>query len=294
MPDARSGHTGEIGKSGVAKLSHFIVTFTAPGESKLGTSLSTGRGQVSNIGRDFLSKSKNFVAYNEQGKEHIAYRCERVNLPGRIIISSPYKEGNMGLAREYPTNAVYQPVDMTIIMSEDYSDKVFFELWQDLIVGHHRTEGDSSPDTRSINYLKDYACTVTITCYSDAVGFGREPQPVYQCTLQEAYPRTIQDIQMDWGSNDVVRLNVVFDYKYFTDNIIFNKDFGPKNVKKASFLNSTGLGAGLSAFGGRQLARVGPGLQQSLTGAAFAVGGAVNAAKSASRAGRLASTLFRR
>ena len=294
MVDARQGHSSQINTAGVAKLSHFLVTFTVPGSTKLGSALASTSGLRNSIGEKFLSKSGNFVAYQDQGKEHIAYRCERVSLPGRIMISSPYKEGNMGLAREYPTNAVYQPVDMTIVMSEDYSDKIFFELWQDLIVGHHRTEGDQTEDSRSINYLSDYACTLTISCYSGATDGDAELQKVYECTLKEAYPRTIQDIQMDWGSNDIVRLNVVFDYKYFVDNTEVNKDAGPRNIRGASFLNSTGLGAGLSAFGGRQLARVGPGLQQSLTGAAFAVGGVVNAAKSASRAQKAASKLFRR
>ena len=295
--DGRSDHAAFINKEGVAKLSHFMVTFTAPKAGKLGSALQREGGTRNKIGEIYLAETGNFVKFADQGTLNIAYRCERVSLPGRIIISSPYKEGNMGLVREYPTNAVYQPVDVTMLMSEDYSDKVFFELWQDLIVGHHRTTGDQVEGSRSLNYLRDYACTVTITCFSDAAGpFSNLMEPVYSLTLQEAYPRTIQDIQMDWGSNDVARLNVVFDYKYFEDKIEKNKNVGQKDIQRASILNRTGIGAGLSAFGGRQLARLGPGAQQALTGAAFAVGGAVNAVssvRSASTSARAASKLFR-
>ena len=64
----------------------------------------------------------------------------------------------------------------------------------------------------------------------------------------------------------------------------------------AGFLNSTGLGAGLSAFGGRQLARSNHGTQSAIVGGALALGGAINAVsgiRSASSSARSASKLFR-
>jgi len=290
-PDGRSQHFGIIGKSGVAKASHFMVTLTTPADGG-----GIGKDLKNNIGRDFSTNKNNFVTYSTQGTQNIAFRAERVNLPGRIIITSTYKEGNYGLNQEYPTNAVYQPMDITIVMSEDYSEKVFFELWQDLIVGSHRTKGDNVAGTRELNYLRNYACTVTVTAFSDAVGRGRNMQPVYECTLQEAYPRTINDIPLDWGSNENVRMNVVFQYKYFQDNIITNKDSGRQTQRTGGFLATTGLGAGLSAFGGRQLASLSAGTQQRLTGVGLGIGGALGAvrsARSAASSARVASKLFR-
>ena len=146
-PNGRSNFAGTINRTGIAKLSHFMLTFTAP-------STAMGKRLNNNIGKAFQEDKKNrFVAWESEGITNLAFRCERVSLPGRIIVTSPYKEGNYGLVREYPTNAVYQPVDATFIMSEDYSEKIFFELWQDLIIGPHRARGDLSTEhgTKDLN-----------------------------------------------------------------------------------------------------------------------------------------------
>ena len=290
--DGRQDFTSEIGKSGVAKPSHFMVVFTTPlaliGDRRRGQHLSNI------IGKHFKEETSKFFQFEQQGFNHICFRAERVNLPGRIILTSPYKEGNIGLVSEYPTNVAYQPIDMSIIMSEDYSEKIFFEVWQDLIVGAHRRKGDVFPDggVRELNYHSNYTCIMSITTFSDAVGRSREMEGVHQCILQEVYPRTIQDVPLDWGSNDVARLNVTFQYKYFSDFSI-TKDKGRERVKEASFLNSSGIGAGLSSFGGRQLARSSPGTQSAIVGGASAVGGAVNAARSAGSSMRVAAKVFR-
>tara|TARA_A100001015_G_scaffold153516_1_gene170377 strand:+ start:518 stop:1381 length:864 start_codon:yes stop_codon:yes gene_type:complete len=259
-PNGRSNHQGVVNRSGVAKLSHFMLTFTAP----LGTPL--GAAVDSNILRTFQQKKQSFVGWESEGNTNLAFRCERTTLPGRVIITSPFKEGNYGLNREYPTNAVYQPVDATFLMSEDYSEKIFFELWQDLIVGHVRTHGDTNPDvsTKELNYLKNYTCDVTIHAFSE-VGGTEGFKEVYNLTLKEAYPRTIQDLQMDWTANDLVRLNVVFDYKYFEDGSIRNIESSAK-PRQGSFLNRTGLGAAIGSLGGRAISGLSPRTQQAVTG----------------------------
>ena len=273
-PDGRRSHAGTINRHGVAHLSHFMLTFTAP-------SRALGKDLSNNIGKAFEQQKSNFVGWEQEGMTNLAFRCERVSLPGRIIITSPYKEANYGLNREYPTNAVYQPVDATFLMSEDYSEKIFFELWQDLIIGHHRTFGDTTTQAsvKELNYLENYACSMTIHAFS-VIGGRDGLKPVYSCELREAYPRTIQDLQMDWSANDVVRLNVVFDYKYFSDTSLDNIESSASG-RRAGFFNRTGLGAAVASLGGRAISGLSPRTQQ-------AIGGVV----SGGTALRVASKLF--
>ena len=274
-PSARSNHQGVVNRGGIAKLSHFMLTFTAPNGSPL------AKGVNSNILRTFQQKKQSFVGWESEGNTNLAFRCERTSLPGRIIISSPYKEGNYGLNREYPTNAVYQPVDAQFLMSEDYSEKIFFELWQDLIVGHVRTHGDTNPNVsvRELNYLANHTCDVTIHAFSEVGGNDSNGlKEVYNLTLKEAYPRTIQDLQMDWTANDLVRLNVVFDYKYFEDGSIRDIESTAK-PRTGSFLNRSGLGAAAASLGGRAISGLSPRTQQAVTG----VVSGVNAVRVASK-----------
>ena len=53
-PNARSNHQGVVNRSGVAKLSHFMLTFTAPNGSPLAESVN------SNILRTFQQKKTKF------------------------------------------------------------------------------------------------------------------------------------------------------------------------------------------------------------------------------------------
>jgi hypothetical protein len=257
-----SKFSGELNRTGVAYQSHFLVFFQVPITRLVGrgTSLNSDPGSrnqnaLSDIFNEQLSRlSDGNFTWSDGAMQHFALRIDRVNIPGRIIISSPYKEGNYGLTREYPTNAVYQPVDVSVIMSKDFNEKIFFEQWQDLIIGPHRTHDDLDGrlGVRDLNYISNYATSLTIVQFNNLnketdtgekssileniIGFmfggggfrPGDPVPVYSCTLQEAYPRTIQDIQGDWGSNDIHRLNVVFDYKYFKD-----KKIGPPIQKIA-------------------------------------------------------------
>ena len=270
-PDGRQTHAGTINRNGIAHLSHFMLTFSAP---------STIFGNFGNrIGKEFQKQKASFVGWETEGVTNLAFRCERVSLPGRIIITSPYKEANYGLNREYPTNAVYQPVDATFLMSEDYIEKIFFELWQDLIVGHHRTSGDVSSEVsvKELNYMDNYTCSMTVHAFS--VTGGRDGlKPVYSCELREAYPRTIQDLQMDWSANDLVRLNVVFDYKYFADTSADNIQSSARG-RESSFASRSGLGAAAASLGGRAISGLSPRTQQAVTG----VVGGFNAVRVASK-----------
>ena len=268
--DGRQDFASEIGKSGIAKASHFMVTMTVPTNQP-------GVNLRNKIGQDFSSNAENFVEYSMQGFSHLCFRIERINLPGRIILTSPYKEGNIGLVSEYPTNVAYQPVDFTLVLSEDYSEKIFFELWQDCIIGSHRTKGDVHPDggVKELNYHANYTCTMLITAFSDAVGRRREMQPVYECVLNEAYPRTIQDMQADWGSQEIQRLNVVFDYKYYKDKIHYEVDKRFATDGRRRFGRSTartGIEQGAAVLAGQVAARSGLTQRQQafLTGATTA------------------------
>ena len=272
-----------IGTTGVAKAAHFMFIVNVP--TKI-----TNPGITENlIGQKFLNnKTAAAFEWEGYGTKHLAFRCDRISMPGRIIISSPYKEGNLGLLREYPTNVTYQPVDASIILSKSMQEKVFFELWQDLIVGSHRTDSDRlavRDNTKDLNYLENYTTTCTIMQFeelpkSSPSGAGGDPNasnynPIYQIDLQECYPRTIQDLQADWGSQDIQRLNVVFDYKYFEDKINYEVDKSFATDPRQRFGRSTvrtGIEQGAAVLAGQVAQRSGLTQRQQafLTGATTA------------------------
>lgn len=270
-----------IGRTGVARASHFMFIINVPSNQNK-TTLTQNL-----IGRQFLQEvQNNGFAWENYGTTHLAFRCDRVSMPGRIVISSPYKEANYGLIREYPTNVVYQPVDASFILSKNLQEKVFFELWQDLIVGHHRTQGDdfdNAQHTKDLNYLSNYTTSCTIMQFeelpkSETSGAGGDAtglNPIYSQELVECYPRTIQDMQADWGSQELQRLNVVFDYKYYKDEIHYEVDKSFETDGRRRFGRATvrsGIEQGAAVIAGQVAARSGLTQRQQafLTGATTA------------------------
>ena len=276
----------ELGRTGVARQSHFMFVVNLPNETSNPDLFKNRVGQ--RFKKIIEDRNNGLEFFSTEYSSHLALRCDRVSMPGRIIISSPYKEGNMGLVREFPTNAVYQPVDASFILSKNMEEKVFFEAWQDLIVGHHRTDEKGDLENKSLNYLSNFVRNCEI------LQFEEVPQPdaqgilgfkgIYKINLQEAYPRTIQDMQGDWASTDIQRLNVVFDYKYYQDEIIgqVDKRFANTgrvpNQRFGSFFTRTGIAQGATVLAGAVADRAGLTQRQTafLTGAATAAYGLWN------------------
>ena len=144
--------------------------------------------------------------------------CSAAELPATSFGTAQIEGNRMGVVEKMAHTRIFTDTSMTFYCDMDYRVVQFFELWQDLIVGPHRERGDLATQfgTKDLNYLDNFTCQITIHCFSE-VGGRQGLKEVYNCTLQEAYPRTIQDLQLDWSANDVARLNVVFDYKYFRD-----------------------------------------------------------------------------
>jgi hypothetical protein len=134
---------------------------------------------------------------------------------------------------------------MTILMSADMREKLFFEAWQDCMVGRvrdrffdqHDGGGAERSSNFNVGYWKDYVANIEIRQWKwslnrniNNVGVtqrgdeGRHPSHldaadvIYHCELFDAYPYTINPIQANWQDNTgLQRLVVTFAYRYFKD-----------------------------------------------------------------------------
>ena len=99
MPFNVNDFSAELSKSGVAQSSHFEVQVTGPGASAI--------------------------------ERNIMLRCDTIDIPGRTIASSEYRI--YGPLRKVAYGATYTDVAMSILMSEDFRERAYFEQWQDKI-----------------------------------------------------------------------------------------------------------------------------------------------------------------
>jgi hypothetical protein len=162
--------------------------------------------------------------------EGMAFRIESVNFPGRTLTT--LDQNYHGPVRKIPYRFTHQPVTFSVILSRDMREREAFMKWQDFFVGHHRTTLGALPSHPfDTHYYDDGIGEIEIVQYSypiskeqnnitsDAAVAGQpdaEDQyvPSYVLTLREAYPSSINDIQMAWSDDGYAKMQVEIQYRY--------------------------------------------------------------------------------
>jgi hypothetical protein len=129
--------------------------------------------------------------------ESLAFRCESAVLPGRSIETANKKMGSAPIEK-FPYHTSYGECTLTFIVSDDMSEKKFFDSWMDTI----------NPTTDyNFQYKSNYSVDMNINQYDIT------NQLTYTATLYEAFPISINDMELQWQSEDYHKISVVFSYK---------------------------------------------------------------------------------
>lgn len=153
----------------------------------------------------------------------MAFRIEAVNIPGRTLTT--LDQNYHGVPRKIPYMFTHQPVTFTVIMSRDMREREAFMKWQDFFIGHSRTSYRALPESPfDSHYYNDAIGTVEIIQYSypipqagKSAGTGGQYVEMYNIKLEEAYPSSVNDIQMSWGDEGYAKLQVEMTYRYATE-----------------------------------------------------------------------------
>jgi hypothetical protein len=177
------------------------------------------------------------------GGRELDVLCTNVTLPGRQVMS---QERRIGIqTQKIAYDQAYEDVTMTFRLMNDYGAKKYFEVWQEKAV---------NPTTGEVGYATDYLHQVKIQQLKKGASFpifnrslgipalppeimNRLPQvgpvdlaqgeididlvlgakPVYTCTLIDAFPITVNTIQLgDGNGQQLIEMGVTFAYKKWT------------------------------------------------------------------------------
>ena len=151
--------------------------------------------------------------------------CDDANIPGRNIDTTGHTIGV--LTRQMPTAFSPAPgqLMMSFILLNDYGAKRYFETWQDSVL---------SKDTYEVGYMNDYVRDFNIFQLNKEVTSGYDATTrreiindvqnnqiinfeqrsyVYGVKIQNAYPKTIQPVQLNNTSTEAsMKLMVEFTY----------------------------------------------------------------------------------
>ena len=130
--------------------------------------------------------------------------CESTELPSITYATTEQKFGSNPIEK-YPYQVQFNDINLTFIVEENMKIKKVMDDWMDLI----------SPSTGyNFNYKTGpdgdgYAGEIIVTQYS------LTDKPIYQVVLREAYPISVNQLDLDWSSDGYHKLTVVFAYTYW-------------------------------------------------------------------------------
>lgn len=124
--------------------------------------------------------------------------CEQASLPGISYASSAVR--TFGETREAPYDRLYEPITLQFHVDRNFEVKKVFDVWMNSI---------QNPVTRSFNYYNNYTTKMTIGIQD------LQDKTTYLIDLHECYPKSVVPISLDAEAKDTMRLQVVFQYKYW-------------------------------------------------------------------------------
>jgi len=131
-------------------------------------------------------------------------RCEMAQLPSRTFATTEQKYGSNPIEK-YPYQPQYNDLELTFIVSDDMSEKIFFDSWLELINPSY---------TFNFKYKGDYAVNMQVNQYDVTNNLS------YSINLIDAYPVSVNQLDLDWSSTEHHKLTVVFAYTYWQNNSI--------------------------------------------------------------------------
>ena len=134
----------------------------------------------------------------------LTFRCDNTQLPSRTFSTAEQKFGSNPI-QKFPYQSSYNDITMTFLVSDDMSEKIFFDAWMEYI----------NPSLSfDFNFKADYTSTLTVNQYDVTNKLS------YSINLIDAFPVSVNQLDLDWSNDDVHKLSVDFAYTYWQSNSI--------------------------------------------------------------------------
>ena len=137
---------------------------------------------------------------------NLTFRCENAVLPGRTFETTLKKIGSAPVEK-FPYHTNYQEATFTFIISDDMSEKIFFDTWMELM---------NPTSNVNFQYKSNYAVDISVNQYDVAGNL------TYAGVLQEAFPLDVNQLDLDWGTDSYHKLAIVFCYRQWSNNTVAN------------------------------------------------------------------------
>ena len=140
-------------------------------------------------------------------------------LPGSSFADVEVSGDRQGITERMPFKRIYDDVTLTFMVDKDYKVMKYFEAWIQLINPlHGDTGGKADNQVMTLNYPKDYKCTMSIVKFNKD-HFQSNGGFLYYCYIR-SWPLSISSVPVNYDSGSILKLNVTFRYeRYVMENV---------------------------------------------------------------------------
>ena len=154
--------------------------------------------------------------YNNISSSELILRCETAELPSRTYATAEQKFGSNPVEK-FPYQVQFNDLNLTFIVDDDMLAKYFFDGWLEAVI----PSSNYNP-----NYKDSYSATINIRQYKNNDDFS------YSVNLFEAYPTSVNQLDLDWSAEGHHKLTVVFAYTSWQKTSTYKKS---QNINRIFF-----------------------------------------------------------
>ena len=142
------------------------------------------------------------------------FMCDATNLPGRNLATTEFRTGSVSKSYVHSNN--FNPtITLSFILTDDMFIKKVFDRWMDDIIGLTDAKLQGAVVQNLTNYPDEYCGSFGIKKL--ATNLSSSPASAshidtYHVEIMEAFPKQINPITLTYGSQDIVKLQVVMAY----------------------------------------------------------------------------------
>ena len=142
------------------------------------------------------------------------FMCDAANLPGRNLATTEFRTGSVSKSYVHSNN--FNPtITLSFILTDDMFIKKVFDRWMDDIIGLTDAKLQGAVVQNLTNYPDEYCGSFGLKKL--ATNLSSSPASAshidtYHVEIMEAFPKQINPITLTYGSQDIVKLQVVMAY----------------------------------------------------------------------------------
>ncbi len=142
------------------------------------------------------------TALHAAGADVISFLCKAAEFPGKGW--STVEDRIYGIEVLKPYAAVYEPITLTFYNTNDFAVKKFWEIWLDYI----QPQG-----TRNMQYYDKMVGEIRLYHYNETAESAVVGKENYFCGLNEAWPLSLQETEINWDNDELYEFQVQIQYK---------------------------------------------------------------------------------